>query len=95
MGSMLAGLGCRVKLCNHTLSHQQRSLHGHAHRHGSCGAAQGTCCLHVVTCRENVGGAVLSKVLDIANNHARIVACGMVRWGTPYLGIPCTLTRLI
>lgn len=27
---------------------------------------------------ENVGGAVLAKVLDIAKNHARIVACGMV-----------------
>jgi hypothetical protein len=32
---------------------------------------------------ENVGGLVLEKVLDIANNHARIVACGMVRWVAP------------
>lgn len=31
-------------------------------------------------CRENVGGPVLEKVLSIAKNHARIVACGMVRW---------------
>jgi hypothetical protein len=30
--------------------------------------------------RENVGGPVLEKVLSIAKNHARIVACGMVRW---------------
>jgi len=34
------------------------------------------CC----TCdRENVGGSVLEKVLNICKNHARIVACGMVR----------------
>jgi hypothetical protein len=27
---------------------------------------------------ENVGGAVLEQVLDLANPHARIVACGMI-----------------
>lgn len=41
-----------------------------------------TACIMLCGCvrRENVGGSVLEKVLNISKNHARIVACGMVRW---------------